>query len=201
MKSAGAALTSSQRRFSAGRMKTSQKRSIASLGLAEPAEKDGERLVVVPRRIEPAEAAAHARDRKPVAEGNVPVAEKPERSRRDEGDAAVLGDDRQRERLATHRPPDRSGRGSSGTRCSSRGRCAGRCPAGAPGRPPRGQRLHGAAERGTGLQNGHVVPRIGQLERGGEPGEAPADHRRLHSAATARSLPTAESCGRCEKTS
>ena len=66
---------------------------------------------------------------------------------------------------------------------------------------PRGQRLHGAPQRGAGLQYGDVVPRVGQLERRGEPGEAPADHRRLHSAATARSLPTAESCGRCEKTS
>ena len=68
---------------------------------------------------------------------------------------------------------------------------------------PRRQRLNGAAERRAGLQDGDVVAGFGEIERRGEPGEPAADDHRslLHSAATARSLPTAESCGRREKTS
>ena len=65
----------------------------------------------------------------------------------------------------------------------------------------RGQRLHRAPERRARLEDGDVVARVGQVERGGEPGQAAADDDSLHSAATARTLPTAESRGRCENTS
>ena len=64
-----------------------------------------------------------------------------------------------------------------------------------------GQRLHRAAERRPRLEQRHLVAGVDELERGGEPREAAADHDRPHRAATARALPTAERCGRRENTS
>ncbi len=64
-----------------------------------------------------------------------------------------------------------------------------------------GERLHRAPERRARLDDGDLVARVGQVERRGEPGQATADDHSLHRAATARTLPTAESRGRCENTS
>ena len=66
----------------------------------------------------------------------------------------------------------------------------------------RRQRLHGTAEGRARLEDGDLVPGVGEVERGGEAGEPAAhDDRPAHSAATARTLPTADSRGRCENTS
>ena len=73
---------------------------------------------------------------------------------------------------------------------------------GGSGSPSRcGQGLHGAAEGRPRLEDGDVVAGFGEVERGREPGEPAADDDRPHSAATARTLPTAESLGRLVKTS
>ena len=58
-----------------------------------------------------------------------------------------------------------------------------------------GQGLDRAAERWASLEEGHVVARVDQVERGGEPGQPAADHDRLHSAATAFAFSSAESRG------
>ena len=66
-----------------------------------------------------------------------------------------------------------------------------------------GKRLHGAAERRPGFQQGDVVPRVQQLERRRAAREAAADDHRLHRrspAPTIRSFVSADRCGGPSKT-
>ncbi len=183
-------------------MKTSQKRSIAALPLPQAPEELRERLAVELVRLEPPEPARDPGDRQPLAQGDVPVAEQRERAGGDPGDAPVLGDHRQRQALAPvgGAAPDalqeREVLGAAAQRdvLAVVGRRIGVALA-------LGQRLHGAAERRPRLEQRHLMSAVCELERGGEPGKAAADDDRPHRAATARTLPTAESCGRRENTS
>jgi hypothetical protein len=152
--------------------------------------------------VELPEAAGHPRDGQAVAQGDVPVAKEPERPGSDPRHAAVLGDHGQGERLTAHRPrltdpceeAEVLDAAAESDVLAVVGRRVGVALA-------LRQGLHGASERRPGLEDGDVVARVGQLERRGEPREAAADHDGSHSAATARTLPTAESCGRRVKTS
>ncbi len=132
----------------------------------------------------------------------MPEAKEPDRSGSDARDPAVFGDHGQRERL----PPDRPGlsdprQEAQVFRAATEGDVLAVVRRRVGITFTRRQRLDCASERGTGFQDGDLVPRFGEVERRGETGEAAADHDGFHSAATARSFPTVESCGRCEKTS
>ena len=130
------------------------------------------------------------------------VAQEPEGARRDAGDAPVLGDYRERERL----PPDRPGLAHALEEAEVLGAAAERDVLAVVGRRIRvalahRQGLHRAAEGRPRLEDGDVVAGFGEVERGREAGKASAHDDSFHRAATARTLPTAESRGRLVKTS
>ena len=144
-------------------------------------------------------------DPQPVGQGDVPVAEKRQEPVADRRDAAALVDRRQRERLAAHVP----GRADPLQEAQVRGEAAERDVLAVVGRRvgialARRQRLHLAAEGRARLVERHVVARIDELERRGEPGQPAADHSRLHRrspAPTTRSFASGDSRTEPPKTS
>ncbi len=159
--------------------------------------------MVVLGRVEAVERAGDAADRDAVAQADVPVAQERERAGPDEGDDAVLRDDRKRQRRAA-----RGARLADPVEEIHVGRAAAeRDVLAVVGRRRRialalGQRLHRAAERRPGLEQCDVVARIHEIERSGDPGQASSDNDRSHLRLTmARTLAAVERLGREEKTS
>ena len=126
-------------------------------------------------------AGKGAKDREPLAEGDVPVAEQRQRRAPDRRRAAALVEHGQVELQAAHRArlADPVEEAQVLREAAERdvlavvGRRLGVAFA------PR-QGLHRPAERRPGLVQRHLVARVGQVERGRQPGEAAADDRDLH---------------------
>ncbi len=179
VKSPASASTSSQRRLSAGRTNTSQKRSIAASEV--PSRRSSAPNVSPGVRARVPTAGRNERDPDAVSQRQVAIAQQRAQPRLDCRDRPVRvehgqGEPHAQVRAALADPLEEA---------QVLGEAAERDVLAVVGRRLRialavGQRLDGAAERRPSLVDGDGMPGVDQVERRGQPRQAAADDRDLH---------------------